>query len=122
MPIDPRRLSLRVVAAQYNRLNVNHSKEFYLLTQRYLRLALRIPIGFVAVIMMALSNSFFIASIFGGVGSQKLKAPVNRFSIDFDRNDPEFTAHNIRVATNWVGVINFVAMDSFIGLSMAMVS
>lgn len=45
-----------------------------------------------------------------------------RWSKDFDKNDPEFTAHNVRVATNWVGVINYVAMDSFIGLSMAMVT
>lgn len=68
-PIDERRLSRRVIAAQYKKATTDYGNEFYLLMKRYFTLAVRIPIGFVAVIMMALSNSFFIASIFGGVGS-----------------------------------------------------
>lgn len=89
--------------------------------KRSLRLAIRIPIGFLAVIIMAVINSFMIASVFGGVGSMYIKAPVPRWSKDYDKNDPEFTAYNQRVASNWIGAINFMATDAFIGMSMAMV-
>ena len=89
--------------------------------KRSIKLSIRVPIGFLAVLIMAFVNSFMIASVFGGVGSQTLKAPVPRWSKEYDRNDPGFTAHNQRVAANWIGAINFMATDAFIGMSMAMV-
>lgn len=95
--------------------------EFYLLMKRYLKRSFRLPIGLFALLGMAATNSFMIASVFGGVGSQNIKTPVPDWWIGYDANDPDFTAHNQRVGMNWIGAINFVATDAFISMSMAMV-
>ena len=44
-----------------------------------------------------------------------------RWSSNYDKNDPDFTAHNQRVAANWIGAVNFMATDAFISMAMAMV-
>ncbi len=62
-----------------------------------------------------------IGTIFGGVGRQSLKAPVMPWHEDFDINDPTFSDHNQRVASNWIGALNFIAVDSFMSMSMALV-
>lgn len=114
-------MSQKIVAAQYKKHRTNYRNEFGLLMKRSLKLAIRVPIGFLAVLIMAIINSFMIASVFGGVGAQVIKTPVPRWSRDYDPSDPDFTAHNQRVAANWMGAINFMATDSFISMSMAMV-
>lgn len=68
-PIDNRRMSQKIVAALYKKQKTNYRNEFFLLMKRSLKLTIRVPIGFIAVLIMALINSFMIASVFGGVGS-----------------------------------------------------
>ena len=62
-------MSQKIVAAQYKKQKTYYGNEFYLLMKRSLKLTIRVPIGFLAVLIMALINSFMIASVFGGVGS-----------------------------------------------------
>ena len=61
---------------------------------RACKLSIRQPIGFIAVLCMAFFNSAMIGSIFGGVGSQVLKAPVLPWDENYDASDPMFTAYN----------------------------
>ena len=68
-PIDNRRMSQKIVAAQYKKQRTDYRNEFFLLMKRSLKLTIRVPIGFLAVLIMAFINSFMIGSVFGGVGS-----------------------------------------------------
>ena len=57
-------------------------------------LAVRAPIGLIAVFFMALTNSFFMCTVFGGVVKDDLKVPLLPFDPDYNEKDPYFTAHN----------------------------
>lgn len=74
--------------------------------------------GMIALVCMALFNSFILSTIFGGVGNENILLPVPPTDPSFDPNDPFFVAHNTRTSKNWMGSINFVATDQFISMSM----
>ena len=81
-------------------------------------IAYRLPVGMIALVVMALVNSFLLSSVFGGVAGHKIKIP----GIDgFDIKDPLYVAANTRSGKNWMGVINFAATDQFISMSMGQV-
>ena len=93
--IDNRRMSRKIsLATHEKRRKTNCCKEFKLLCGRSATMSIRTPIGFVAVLVMAFFNSFFLSNLFGGVGSAELKRPVPIWSKEYDRNDRKFTAHN----------------------------
>lgn len=67
--------------------------------------------GMIALVGMALFNSFILSTIFGGVGNENILMPVLPSDPNFDPKDPYFIAHNTRTSKNWMGSINFVATD-----------
>ena len=72
---------------------------------------LRAPIGIIAVFGMAMTNSFFMCTVFGGVVKDDLKVPLMPWDPDFDEKDPYKSAYNQRTAMNWLGAINYAAVD-----------
>lgn len=82
--------------------------QFWMIFKRQMTIAYRLPVGMIALVIMAFINSFMLSSVFGGVAGHKIKIP----GIDpFDSNDPLFVAVNTRYGKNWMGVINFAATD-----------
>ena len=82
-------------------------------------MAMKSPIGSLALIMMALFNSFILSSVFGGVGKEQYEIP-NPFVDPPDKIEEIITKDN-RLTQNWIGVINFAATDQFISMSMGQV-
>lgn len=86
---------------------------------RNAQVALKAPIGTIALIMMALFNSFILSSVFGGVGKENYVIP-NPFIDPPDEIERIITKDN-RLTQNWIGVINFACTDQFISMSMGQV-
>jgi len=90
--------------------------EFYLFFKRSSILTLRSPIGIIFLMIMALSNSFILSTVFGGVGKNEIKISKNIFE-----NKKNIVAYNRRIVTNWLGTVSFIATDLFTSMAMAQV-
>ena len=94
-PMEKRRNTHKMsLASQVKRRKISCCKEFKLLCGRSAVLTLRNPVGFIAVLVMAVINSFMLSSLFGGIATKELKRPVLPTNKGFDRKDPYFTAYN----------------------------
>lgn len=87
---------------------VSFCRQFVLLFKRQMTHSCRLPMGLIALLMMAFFNSFILSTVFGGVGGANIKIPGKD---PFDPDDPFFIAYNMRISKNWLGVINFAATD-----------
>ena len=69
-------------------------KEFKILFMRNAKVAIKSPIGTIALIFLALFNSFILASIFGGVGKDQVEAPVPPLTRYTPEQLQEIVAHD----------------------------
>lgn len=87
--------------------NVPFSKQYRLLLGRMLTSAMRIPVAFLALIMMAFFQGMLQASIFGEVGAE-----------NYSKHS---AINNQKITGNFIGLAFLVGSDQFITCSFAQV-
>lgn len=92
--------------------------------ERSISLTFKSPLGIIALIVMAVNNSFISSSIFGGIGSDQIEYPTIKKTLRKKVIEQEISrvmAKNNQIVANWLGALNFLATDVFISMSMTQV-
>lgn len=89
--------------------SVNFFKQLYLLFKRNWLFNVRNPTSLVAMIFIALSNGFLLSAVFHDLGKGRFKFPLDTY---------DNVVHNNQVQENYLGLVFFACLDSFMIVSL----